>query len=162
MKQCWIYLEVVGLRKMFIVLTALLLLIPLASGCGSKNETDTSAPPNQNVDSDSISLDARVEELAAGERVPGEVVVRLQGGITEEEGYQIFLSHDFERQSAEKQYSPQTYVLHFSEDTRDIKSVIRELMLDINVLDASSNIIFYLLDYWPNDDRFGDQWNLHS
>lgn len=135
----------VGLRKITIVFVALALLISLASGCGSKSVTNASASsPNQGTTSDSESLDARVEnnargDVAAGERAPDEVVVMLQDGITEGEAYSIFASHGFEKESVEKQYVPQMYALHFSEGERDIKSVIRELLLDSNVLDAYTN-----------------------
>ena len=133
-------------RLLAVIFIAMLLLIPLASGCGSENVTDTPTSPNQEENTSSDSLDERVEELAAGdveagERMYGEVVVMLQDGITEEEAYPIFLSHGFERQDVEKQYTPHMYVLHFSEEERDIKSVIREMLLDPNVVNASANII---------------------
>ena len=131
-----------------------LLLIPLMSGCGSEEhekETNTSAPADQDENTSSDSLDERVEELAAGdveagERVPGEVIVRLHDGITEEEAYQIFTAHGFERQDVEKRYTPQLYLLHFSEEVRDIESVIRELLLDPNVVHATSNLTVETMD----------------
>ncbi|MBN2026287.1 MAG: hypothetical protein JW854_05960 [Actinobacteria bacterium] len=85
------------------------------------------------------SLDLWIAAMVCCERVPNEVVVRLRDGITEEDAYQIFFSHGFERQDVEKRYAPQTYGLHFSEEDRDIKSVIKELMLDDNVLNVSPN-----------------------
>ena len=133
-------------RLLAVIFIAMLLLIPLASGCGSENVTDTPTSPNQEENTSSDSLDERVEELAAGdveagERMYGEVVVILQKGITEEEAYQIFLSHGFEKQAVEKGYSPQTYLLRFSEEERNIESVIRELLLDPNVVSATSNLV---------------------
>ncbi len=100
---------------------------------------DTSSPTDQEENSD--SLDARVEELAAGERVPGVVMVTLKDGVAEEEAYQIFAAHGFDRQDVEKRYAPQVYALYFSEEERDIESVIRELVLDSNVVNASANIV---------------------
>ena len=143
------------------VLVIILFIIPLLAGCGSKDETNASFPEDSDQAAydqseqtiDSNSLDARVDEyshgdVAKGERVPGEVGVILKGGITEEEAYQIFASHGFERQSVEKSCDPQMYLLHFSEDERDIKSVIRELLLDGNVITASTNLTTYeTLDY---------------
>ena len=50
----------------------------------------------------------------------------------------------------EKQYVPQMYILHFSESERDIESVIRELLLDSNVLDAYTNRYFLGNIPFPN------------
>jgi hypothetical protein len=85
------------------------------------------------------SLDLWIAAMVCYERVPNEVVVMLSGGVSEEAAYSIFAAHGFERQAVEKSYSPQTYLLHFSEEERDIKSVIKELMLDDNVLHVSPN-----------------------
>ena len=95
--------------------------------------------PENGVSSD--SLDARISLMVDSEHVPGEVVVTLKAKVSEQAAYEIFATHSFDRQSVEKQYTPQMYVLHFSEDSRDIKSVIKELILDENVQDASPNIV---------------------
>jgi hypothetical protein len=98
----------------------------------------------------SALLDEQIEDMVSTERAPGEVVVRLQDGISEEEAYLIFASHGFERQSVQKQYTPQMYVLHFSEDERDIRSIIKELLLDGSFLYVYPSVVgelcFILLD----------------
>jgi hypothetical protein len=135
-------LWVLTLKKLFAALfIAILLLIPLVSGCGSENGTDAAAPANQDENTSIDPLDVLVEELVSDERAPGEVIVMLKEGITEEEAYQIFVAHGFDSESIEKQYAPQIYVLHFSEEERDIRSVIREFLLDSNVKSVSDNPI---------------------
>ena len=136
------------MKKYFVGLfMTLLLLIPIISGCGSEgsisneNGEDASSPTDQE-ESNNDSLDALVEDLMAGERAPGQVIVQLQDGVTEEEAYQIFAAHGFDRESVDSsytQYVPHTYLLHFSEEERDIESVIKELLLDPNVESASAN-----------------------
>lgn len=132
------------MRKLLaVIFIALLLLIPLANGCGSENETDSTpnvsarlADQEENTRSD--SLDAQVERYIYERRATGQVVVKVRQGITEEAAYQIFLAHGFNGERVEKQYMPQIYLLYFSEEEKDIRSVIGEFLLDNNVEYAES------------------------
>lgn len=91
----------------------------------------------------SDSLDAQIVKMLNGDRVPGEVVVTVKDVVSEEEAFKAFASHGFDRPSVEKQYAPQMYVLHFSENSRDIKAVIKELMLDGNFQNVSPATVVY-------------------
>ena len=127
-------------------LSVLLLLLGIG-GCQSQNSTDNYPLSPEEAKSQTDSLDAQVEQLTAGERAPGEVIVRLRNEMPLEEAHAVFSEHDFRPGNVTKlEYVPWTYVLSFSEDTRDIKSVVKDLLLDPRVLDASANFAFDVAD----------------
>ena len=126
---------------------SMLFLVSAIVSCRTTDTGNDYAAPNQEAPSKNNSIDEQVEQLTSGERAPGEVIVRLREEMPLEEAYLIFLSHGFKPANVTKlEWVPQTYVLSFSEDERDIKSVVKKFLLDTRVLDVSANFAFETAD----------------
>ena len=141
------------MRKLFIMLFALLLLIPLVNGCGSKNEADDSLPSSdeQATNENNNSLEAKITLMLAQEREPGSIIVRFSDPLPIEVAYAIFSSHGFAPESIKPtEYDPHMFKLYFSEDKRDIESVLREFLLDSRFSIVSTDIIVRPNGYMPD------------
>lgn len=123
-------------RKLAIV--SLFMLPPLmvfAVSCGVQSQTTEQQPvqltPGDQTNNNDDSLDARIATMLSSDRDPGKVVVGLQDGVTEDEAYSLFAAQGFSKDSVAKQeYLEQVYLLTFSEESRDMKSVLKALLTD--------------------------------
>lgn len=126
-------------RKLVVItLLALLLLVVSAVSCGGQSQTSDQQPaqltPGDQTNNNDDSLDARIATMLSSDRDPGKVVVGLQDGVTEEEAYNLFAAQGLSKDSVKKQeYLEQVYLLTFSEESRDMKSVLKALLTDSRV-----------------------------
>ncbi len=120
--------------------------------------------------SEKIISPATIAARASQERVPGEVIVRLREGTGSDGAAAVFGRHGFPQSSYHRivERIP-LYLARFPESSRDIKSVLRDLLSDDEVISAEPNYIIKCdskpthADSMPsNDPDLRQQWALWS
>lgn len=103
----------------------------------------------------------QIEEPTCTQYVEGEVIVTFRAALSEAQVKKLLISHGYRDYKRIVKEAP-SYVVKYDK-LQDIKDVIRELLLDDNIINASPNYIGELSDvepFVPNDPELYRQWGL--